>query len=247
MNRPYNITENDWELLNIKYADNMDYVKEKLEQNYPVQYLIGNVDFYGYDIKVSEDCLIPRFETEGLVEKTIKLLEKNNMTDTNVLEIGTGSGCIPIVLKSKLKDLEITSIDISAKAQKIARQNIKDNNVDINLINVDMKKFNSLSKYGLIISNPPYVSRSEEIGPEVKYEPEIALFADNEGLEYYEFIIENYKKYLLDKFIIAFEIGADQGAKLKKLAKANYPDAKIVVEKDLSNFDRYLFIINNHE
>jgi len=244
MNRPYNITKNDWELLNIKYADNMDYVKEKLEKNYPVQYLIGNVDFYGYDIKVSEDCLIPRFETEGLVEKTIKLLEKYNMTNTNVLEIGTGSGCIPIVLKSKLKDLEITSIDISAKAQKIARQNIKDNNVDINLINVDMKKFNSLSKYGLIISNPPYVSRDEEIGPEVKYEPEIALFADNDGLEYYEFIIKNYKKYLLDNFIIAFEIGADQGFELKKLAKENYPYAKIVVEKDLSNFDRYLFIIN---
>jgi len=246
MNRPCNVTENDWELLKLKYADNLDYVKEKLEQNYPVQYLIGNVDFYGYDIQVSEDCLIPRFETEGLVEKTIKLLEKYNMTDTNVLEIGTGSGCIPIVLKSKLKDLEITSIDISAKAQKIAKQNIKNNNVDINLINVDMKKFKSLSKYGLIISNPPYIARDEEIGPEVKYEPELALFADHEGLEYYEFIIENYKKYLLDNFIMAFEIGAEQGTKLKKLAKSNYPDAKITVEKDLSGFDRYLFIINNH-
>lgn len=247
MKRPCNITKNDWELLNIKYKDNMDYVLKKIEEHYPVQYLIGNVDFYGYDIKVSEDCLIPRFETEGLVEKTMDLLKKYNLTDTTVLEIGTGSGCIPIVLKSKINDLEITSIDISLKAQKIAKENIKNNNVDINLINADMKKFKSLSKYGLIISNPPYVARNEEIGEEVKYEPEIALFADNDGLDYYEFIMENYKKYLLDDFIIAFEIGANQGKKLKKIAKENYPDAKIIVEKDLSEFDRYLFIINNHE
>ena len=246
MKRPCNITNNDWKLLQIKYEDNMDYVLKKLEEKYPVQYLIGNVDFCGYDINVDEDCLIPRFETEGLVEKTIEYLKKCDMTDTTVLEVGTGSGCIPIVLKDKLNKLEITSIDISAKAQKIAKQNIKNNHVDINLINVDMKKFNSLSKYGLLISNPPYIARDEEIGEEVKYEPEIALYADNQGIDYYEYMLKNYKKILLDKFIIAFEIGATQGSILKKIAKEYYPDSKIIVEKDLSNFDRYLFIINNN-
>ena len=96
MNKPNNITDKDWKLLQDKYI-NMDKIVKLLELNYPVQYLIGNVNFYGYDIKVNKYVLIPRFETEGLLEKLIKLMKKKELTNIQVLDIGTGSGCIPIV------------------------------------------------------------------------------------------------------------------------------------------------------
>ena len=134
MNKPNFITDNDWNLLKIKYK-NMDKVIKKLNNNYPVQYLIGNVNFYGYDIFVDKRVLIPRFETETLLEKTINYLKKYNMTDIDCLDIGTGSGDIPIVLKKELPNLTITSIDISKRALKVAKKNIKKNQVDITLIN----------------------------------------------------------------------------------------------------------------
>ena len=121
MNKPSYLTDNDWNLLKKKYR-NLRPVIRKLRKNYPVQYLIGNVDFYGYEIDVKKGVLIPRFETETLLEKTIELLKKYDMTDTSVLDIGTGSGCIPIVLKKELKDLTVTTIDKSGKALKIAKQ-----------------------------------------------------------------------------------------------------------------------------
>ena len=96
----------------------------------------------------------------------------------------------------------------------------------------------------LIISNPPYVSKDEPVGPEIKYEPKNAIFADHEGLKYYEYIIKNAKKWTTDKNILAFEIGCGQGKYLKQYAKVYYPKSKVIIKKDLSQRDRYLFIIN---
>ena len=130
MNKPDNITDNDWKLLQGKY-NNMDKIVELLDLHYPVQYLIGYVNFYGYDIKVNKNVLIPRFETEGLLEGTIKLIKKYNLNNSQVLDIGTGSGCIPIVLKSEIPELHITSIDISKKALRVAKMNAHENEVEI--------------------------------------------------------------------------------------------------------------------
>ena len=110
INKPSFISELDWKALN-KSKVNLKRAIRKIKKNYPVQYLIGNVNFYGNEIIVNKNVLIPRFETEGLVEKTILLLKKYSLTDTGVLEIGTGSGCIPITLKKELPGLVITSID----------------------------------------------------------------------------------------------------------------------------------------
>lgn len=243
MNKPDFITNNDWNLLKEKYED-MDEVLEKLNNNYPVQYLIGNVNFYGYDILVNEDVLIPRFETEGLIEKTIELLKKYNLTNTKVLDIGTGSGCIPITLKKELPNLNITSVDISSASLSVAKYNIKINNVDINLINKDIYDYNTDEKYGLIISNPPYVAYDEEVDIKTKFEPSIALYANDDGMEIIKYIINKASTMLDKKSIIAFEIGYLQGIPLKEYAKIYFPKANIIVEKDLSNRDRYLFIIN---
>jgi release factor glutamine methyltransferase len=245
MNKPSKVTDLDWILLTEKYKDKkLEKVVKLIEKDYPIQYLIGNVDFYGYEIFVKKGVLIPRFETEGLLEETIKLLKDENMDDISVLDIGTGTGCIPVVLKKELPNLEITSIDVNGKAIKLAKLNASNYNATINFIKKNIFHYKPINKYSLIISNPPYVSKDEPVGPEIKYEPKNAIFADHEGLKYYEYIIKNAKKWTTDKNILAFEIGCGQGKYLKQYAKAYYPKSKVIIKKDLSQRDRYLFIIN---
>lgn len=242
MEKPESITTNDWKLLKAKYK-NLNKVVKKLNKNYPVQYLIGNVNFYGYNISVNKHVLIPRFETETLVEKTIEYIKKLKLENGSLIDLGTGSGCISIVLKKELETLNITGLDISNKALKLARKNAKNNKADINFIKENIFKFKPVNKYDILISNPPYITEDDEISPNIKYEPKKAIFT-NEGLKYYRHIMSTCSNYLNKKNLIAFEIGDKQGKDLKKLAKDFFPKAKIKLERDLSGRDRYLFIIN---
>lgn len=242
MEKPESITTNDWKLLKAKYK-NLNKVVKKLNKNYPVQYLIGNVNFYGYNINVKKNVLIPRFETETLVEKTIKYIKQMKLENGSLIDLGTGSGCISIVLKKELETLNITGLDISNKALKLARKNAKNNKADINLIKENIFKFKPVNKYDILISNPPYITDDDEISPNIKYEPKKAIFT-NDGLKYYRHIMSTCTNYLNKKNLIAFEIGDKQGKDLKKLAKDFFPKAKIKLERDLSGRDRYLFIIN---
>ena len=217
---------------------------ERLQNGEPVQYIVGNVNFYGNEIKVNKNVLIPRFETEELVEYTISYIKKMFKEKINIIDLGTGSGCIAITLKKKINS-NVSAIDISKEALEVARENAKKNKVEINFIQNDMLD-NISDKFDVIISNPPYISKNEEIQDIVrKNEPFLALYADNEGLYYYEKIIKQSKKNLKEKFIIAFEIGYMQGDKIKKLAEQNYPKAEVVLKKDLQGKDRFIFIINN--
>lgn len=242
MEKPESITTNDWKLLKAKYK-NLNKVVKKLNKNYPVQYLIGNVNFYGYNISVNKHVLIPRFETETLVEKTIEYIKKLKLENGSLIDLGTGSGCISIVLKKELETLNITGLDISNKALKLARKNAKNNKADINFIKENIFKFKPVNKYDILISNPPYITEDDEISPNIKYEPKKAIFT-NDGLKYYRHIMSTCSNYLNKKNLIAFEIGDRQGKDLKKLAKDFFPKAKIKLERDLSGRDRYLFIIN---
>lgn len=243
MNKIPGITDNDYRLLKEKYGDS-DPVIDKLNNNYPVQYLIGNVSFYGYNINVDERVLIPRFETEFLVEKTIDLIKKRSLENSKVLEVGTGSGCISIALKREIPTIDITSLDISKEALEVAEYNARENDVQINFQNADIFKYTSEEKFDILVSNPPYIDYSEVIDPKTKYEPSESLYAKDLGMEYYKYMIDNYKKFLNDKFIMAFEIGYLQGDALFEYVKTSIPSAKAYVEKDLSGKDRYLFIIN---
>ena len=245
MNKPSCINKNDWELLCKKYKEKkLKKIARKVSNNYPVQYLIGNVSFYGYEIIVNKKVLIPRFETEGLVERTLEYLKKYDMEDASVLDIGTGSGCISVALKKEMPTLSITALDKSSKALSVATLNFKKHKLDITPIHKNILKYNPINKYNLIISNPPYIAYDEIIDPKTKYEPKMALYAKNKGLYYYENIIKKSKNMLEEKSILAFEIGETQGSALKKMAKEAYPNAKISIEKDLASRDRYLFIIN---
>lgn len=228
----------DLEYLKKYYKGNIEEAIKRLENGEPVQYIVGDVDFYGNIIKVDKRVLIPRFETEGLVETALNYLTNTNI---DIVDLGTGSGCIPITLKKKLPNINIDAVDISLDALDVARENAKLNNVEINFIHGDMlKPLNK--KYDCIISNPPYIAYNEEVMDIVKNnEPNNALYADNNGLYFYEEILKNCNKYLKDKYYIFFEIGYSQGEKIKEIALNNL-DCKVEIKKDLQGFDRYVII-----
>ena len=223
--------------------DKLEEGLKKLKQGKPVQYIVGNVDFYDINLLVNENVLIPRFETEYLVEKTINYAKQMNHK-LDILDIGTGSGAIAITL-SKHINSNVTAIDISNEALEIAKQNAIRNHVNITFTQSDILK-NITGKYDLIISNPPYIDKSEKIDPLVKNnEPHLALYAKEKGLYFYRNILENIKPFLKEKNLIAFEIGMTQSKQITSIAQTNFPKAKIITEKDLTGKDRYIFIFNN--
>lgn len=218
--------------------------KLRLKKGEPVQYIVGNVDFYGNKINVNKNVLIPRFETEELVEKTINYIKKYFDKKIDIVDLGTGSGCIAITLKKEI-NCNMDAVDISSNALSVARENAKINNVDINFYEGDMlKPLNK--KYDVIISNPPYISYNEKIMDIVESnEPHLALYAEDNGLYFYNKILESASKYLKDKSLLAFEIGYTQGREIVSTAEKCFPQAKILLEKDLQNRDRFIFILNN--
>lgn len=213
---------------------------ELIKSGKPVQYVIGNVNFYGNEIKVDENVLIPRFETEGLIEKTLKLLK--NRSNLSILDLGTGSGCIAITLKKKL-DCLVDAVDISDKALEVAKSNAELNNVSINFFLGDMYFLDK--KYDLIISNPPYLTKEDNVMDIVKNnEPNIALYAENNGLYFYEKILKNCSNYLKSDYLIAFETGINHSEEIKKIAHKYLSNVEVIIEKDLYGDNRYLFIRN---
>jgi release factor glutamine methyltransferase len=244
MKKPKNITKNDWQLLQSKYK-NLDKVVKKINNNYPVQYLIGNVDFYGNIIKVNPSVLIPRFETESLVENTIQYIKKLNLENASLLDIGTGSGCISIALKKENSSLEVTAIDNSFRAIQTAKRNARLNKVKINFILKDLFKYDLVNNYDVIISNPPYLTRGDIVDVKTMYEPQKALYVKNNPLEFYEEIFKIGQNHLNKKGLIALEIDEEQGKNLKIMAKEFFPKSKIKVLKDLAGKDRFMFIEND--
>ena len=232
-----------------KYSNPKDLENnlKRLKNGEAVQYIIGNVDFYGNIIKVNHDVLIPRFETEELLEKSINYINKY-FKNPKILDIGTGSGCIAITLKKEIPNSIVDASDISLKALKIAKENTLNNKVDINLIQSNIFE-NINKKYDVLISNPPYIDINDtEIMDIVKNnEPHSALYAPNKGLFFYKEILKNSKNYLNEKSFIAFEIGYKQAYEIKEIVLKYYPNSNIVIEKDLSNKDRFIFIFNNCE
>ena len=234
----------DIEYLKKYYDGDITSGIKRLEQGEPVQYIVGNVDFYGYKINVDKRVLIPRFETEELVENTINYIKKYFSLPIDILEVGTGSGCISIALKKELEIVNITASDISRDALEVAKLNAKENNADITFVNTDIYK-GITKKFDCIISNPPYISKSEKI-MDIVYnnEPHLALYAENDGLYFYEEILKNAKNILKDKYLICFEIGNTQGEQIKKISNKYLNNAKVIIKKDLEKRDRMIFIYN---
>ena len=238
---------------NIEKINNNEITKEKEKKfkkatkrlkKEPIQYIVGSVNFYGYTFIVNKNTLIPRFETEELVNETIKRIKKLFKNSISILDIGTGSGCIGITLKKELPNSKITITDISKKTLKVAKQNINHLNVDIEVKQTNILK-NIDKKYDCIISNPPYISKKEPIMNLVKRnEPKKALYAKQNGIYFYEEILKNAKKNLNKNFLIAFEIGNNQKKDIENIANKYFKNIKIETKKDLNNRDRMLFITN---
>ena len=218
---------------------------DTIKNNKPVQYLLGSVNFYGYDFYVNEDVLIPRFETEELVQNTIGFI-KNKFQKENlkVIDLGSGSGVIGITLKKKIPQLDVTCLDISEKALEVTKENAKRLETDIRVARGDMLN-NITERYDIIISNPPYIKNDEEIEDIVTdNEPHIALYAGIDGLDYYRQILKQAKNNLNDKFLIAFEIGRTQKEEIIEIANKYLQSIKIECKKDMQDNDRMLFITN---
>ena len=230
------------EYLEKYYKGNINDAIERLNNGEAVQYIVGNMDFYGYNYNITHDTLIPRFETEGLVERLIFYIKKYFNNEVSILDIGTGSGCIAITLANEINS-KLTASDISKKALEIAALNNKKYGNKVNLIDSDIFN-NSEGKFDVIVSNPPYIAYNEEVMDIVKNnEPSIALYADDNGLYFYKEILKNADKYLNDKHIIAFEIGEGQGNSVISIAKKYFKEDLIFLEQDLYKRDRYVFII----
>jgi len=221
----------------------LDIVLKKIENGYPVQYVIGNVNFCGSKILVNENVLIPRYETEFLVDLIQNNLQKEN--NYNILDIGTGSGCIAISLAKIFNKSKITGIDISNKAIEIANKNKMENSVDnVEFINKNIFEVSDFSDFNVIVSNPPYVSHSEIVGEETKYEPQNAIFAEDDGLVFYKKIIDIVSNSKNVEHVF-FEIGMNQGEPIIDYTNKIIPNYECVVLKDLSGKNRYIHIYLN--
>ena len=215
-----------------------------VEKDYPVQYIIGYVDFYGLKINVNEFTLIPRYETEYLIELTLKEIKKLNLANPKILDLCTGSGAIGLTLKSLLPSSEVTLSDISKDALMVANKNKNELNLDVNIIESDLFK-NIPGKFDVIISNPPYVMTNETLPKDVLYEPHLALYSGPKGIDHIEEIFKNIKSHLNNKYLSALEINEKSEPDITNLIKTYFEkNINYKFMKDLAGKTRYLFITN---
>ena len=221
---------------------------EALKENKPIQYVIGNVNFCGLKFIVNKNVLIPRFETEELVEQVVEYTKDLNKDKIKILDLGCGSGAIGLTLKSILKDSEVTLVDISKEALEVAKLNANNLNLDVTFIESDWFSNVKLEQYDIIVSNPPYIRTDEEIEEIVKNnEPSLALYGGVDGLDCYRKILANIKPYLNNKFLIAFEIGESQKEEIYDIVNKYLKDIEITCKKDLYGRNRMIFVRNKND
>lgn len=219
-------------------ADRYMELINKRADKIPLQHITGIQEFMGFDFKVNENVLIPRQDTELLVENAVEYINSLNRK-VKVLDMCTGSGCIAISVDKMCPLAEVTAVDISDKALEVARENGRSNDADVEFIQSDL--FENISdKFDVIISNPPYIETAvvETLMEEVReHEPMLALDGDADGLKFYRIISEKAKDYLGEGGIIMYEIGYDQGVTVPEILEENkFKDIKVY--KDLSGNDR---------
>lgn len=192
----------------------------------PVQYILGETEFYGLSFVVSRDVLIPRQDTETLVDAAIEHIRQRQLQTPVILDIGTGSGCIAIALAKQFPDADVWAIDKSDAALAVAKENAKLNDVSIRFVSGDIfsDTIRFPQKFDAIVSNPPYISEAEwqTVQPEVRaFEPRGALFGGNDGLDFYRKLIPKFPQLLAEHGAIFFETGYEQAKAVADMLKKN--------------------------
>lgn len=230
----------DREVLMLRQEVNYFKAIKKLCQGLPLQHITHRQEFMKMTFYVDENVLIPRQDTEVLVEEVIKISKKINAK--KILDLCTGSGAIAVSLAKYIKESQITATDISAKALNVAKLNSKNNNVEdrITFIESDLFKNISKEKYDIIVSNPPYIKKEviKKLEKEVQKEPQIALDGGYDGLDFYRKIIEEADEYLKFHGYLCFEIGYDQKKEVEELIEAQGKYIDTYCKKDLCDNDR---------
>jgi protein-(glutamine-N5) methyltransferase, release factor-specific len=220
-------------------------IEKHIKEDVPLSHLVGFEYFYDRKYKVTKDVLSPRMETEELIYKVIEYVKASNKNKFKILDLCTGSGIIAITLKKELDQVSVDVIasDISEEAIEVAKENAQSHNATIKFIKSDI--FNDIDdKFDIIVSNPPYIDRKDEVTMKdnvLKYDPHLALFAEEEGMYFYRKIIEQAKDYLNENGVMFFEIGYDQKDKIIKLADMNGYSAEVY--KDINGRDRMAFLV----
>lgn len=218
--------------------EQLEYALEKRAGGYPLQYIIGEWEFYGYRFKVGEGVLIPRADTETLIE-AVKSLELKSPVITDLC---SGSGCIAVTLEKEISGSEVYAIEYSDKAFSYLKKNIEINNSKVHAVLGDIfdeKVILEMPLSDIIVSNPPYLTEKDmnNLQKEVHFEPEMALRGGSDGLDFYKKIVSLWKKKLKNNGYIVFEIGINQEEAVSKIFKENgFSDIKYV--KDLSGIIR---------
>lgn len=226
---------------------NADFLQQKINMylydNVASQYILGYTYFYGLKIEVNKNVLIPRLDTEVLVEEALNNIP--NSSSIRILDLCTGSGCIAIAIKKHRPLVIVDASDISKNALEVAKKNSIINNVNINFIESDI--FGNINeKYDIIVSNPPYIDYNEKVDCLVKLnEPALALYAKNNGLYFYEEILKKCNEYLKECSLIAFEIGESQATSVSEIAKKYLFNSHISIKKDLNGKDRVVLVYND--
>ncbi|ARF17967.1 peptide chain release factor N(5)-glutamine methyltransferase [Sporosarcina ureae] len=211
----------------------------------PIQYILGEESFYGYSFEVNEHVLIPRPETEELVHYALQ--RANQLFGDQVIrvaDIGTGSGAIAIAIKKERSTANVTATDFSEAALEVAKRNAQCNEADVHFIHGDMEEPLTQQKWDIILSNPPYIADHEKsnMSPTVyDFEPQTALFAEEEGLYFYRRLAENLSPLMNRPALIGFEIGYQQGVIVQEYLRKSFPEATVEIVQDIHNKDRMIF------
>jgi|AntRauTorcE11898_2_1112593.scaffolds.fasta_scaffold00120_10 release factor glutamine methyltransferase len=237
----------DEEMNEDAYAAFKEAAFDYVENHRPVQHLIGSETFFGYEFHVNPHVLIPRFETEELVEQTLLLMDVHfeGYDCIDVLDIGTGSGCIAITLDLEDSRIRATGSDISQEAVNMAEKNASNLESGTRFLQGDLFEPFKGHTFDIIISNPPYIPENEEMDPLVKnYEPHVALFGGSDGLSFYKKIIESLPNHLNARYMVGFEHAYHHAKPIRALCEKLLPDANIIQKKDMQGKDRMTFLIS---
>lgn len=225
--------------------NNLTAILRQREIRYPLQYIFGEWSFYGRDFFVGPGVLVPRADTETLIEKALEFAkDKPNL---NILDLCAGSGAVGITLAAEIEGSKVMMVEKYLEALRYAEKNIKRNGIlNAEVTEGDVLNADGSGEYDLIVSNPPYIPKNEmeTVSPETKFEPETALLGGEDGLDFYKAIAKNYKDSLKENGMLLFEVGINESEKVKEILKQNgYTD--IGTKKDLNGIERAVFGFKN--